>query len=226
MSIALVPAYNEEKTIQEVIRRLKKVGLKAVVIDDCSKDRTFELAKRAGAIVLKHEKNKGKGEAIKTGINFLLKKYPSVENVIIVDADMQYLPDEAINFLKALKEEKTDFVMGKRDWSKVPLRHRLGNFIWRTSFNILFGQRMEDTNCGFVAFSRKAMEKIKNDIHGGYVLEDQMLISAVKNKFKIKQVPVSVNYKKRSGFLRGIRMVLGVLIFVIKEGIKYRLKID
>jgi glycosyltransferase involved in cell wall biosynthesis len=184
------------------------------------------VAKKSGAIVLKHEKNKGKGEAIKTGINFLLKKYPKIKNVVIVDADMQYLPEEAINLLKALKEERADFVMGKRDWSKVPLRHRLGNLVWRISFNLLFGKNLEDTNCGFVAFSREAMEKIKDYIHGGYILEDEMLIAAVKNNFKIAQVPVEVSYRKKSGFLRGVRMVLGVLIFILTEGIKYRLKIE
>jgi glycosyltransferase involved in cell wall biosynthesis len=226
MQIALVPAYNEEKTIGEVISRLKKIDLKVIVIDDCSKDKTSEVAKKSGAIVLKHEKNKGKGEAIKTGINFLLKKYPKIENVVIVDADMQYLPEEAINLLKALKEERADFVMGKRDWSKVPLRHRLGNLVWRISFNLLFGKNLEDTNCGFVAFSREAMEKIKDYIHGGYILEDEMLIAAVKNKFKIAQIPVEVSYRKKSGFLRGMRMVLGVLIFILTEGIKYRFKIE
>jgi glycosyltransferase involved in cell wall biosynthesis len=226
MQIALVPAYNEEKTIGEVISRLKKIDLKVIVIDDCSKDKTFEVAKKSGAIVLKHEKNKGKGEAIKTGINFILEKYPEVENVVIVDADMQYLPEEAINLLKALKEEKADFVMGKRDWSKVPLRHRLGNLVWRTSFNLLFGKNLEDTNCGFVAFSREAIERIKDYIHGGYILEDEMLIAAVKNNFKIAQVPVEVFYRKKSGFLRGIRMVLGVLIFILIEGIKFRFKIE
>jgi glycosyltransferase involved in cell wall biosynthesis len=226
MQIALVPAYNEEKTIGEVISRLKKIDLKVIVIDDCSKDKTSEVAKKSGAIVLKHEKNKGKGEAIKTGINFLLKKYPKIKNVVIVDADMQYLPEEAISLLKALKEERADFVMGKRDWSKVPLRHRLGNLVWRISFNLLFGKNLEDTNCGFVAFSREAMEKIKDYIHGGYILEDEMLIAAVKNNFKIAQVPVEVYYRKKSGFLRGIRMVLGVLIFILTEGIKYRFKIE
>lgn len=108
---------------------------------------------------MRHERNRGKGEAIKTGINFILEKYPRIDNVVIVDADMQYLPEEAENLLKPLKEGKADFVMGKRDWSNVPFRHRFGNFVWKTSFNILFGQKMDDTNCGFVAFSRKAMKK-------------------------------------------------------------------
>ncbi|MEM5836549.1 MAG: glycosyltransferase family 2 protein [Candidatus Aenigmatarchaeota archaeon] len=220
----ILPAYNEEKNIKSVISEAKKFlpNSMIIVIDDGSVDRTFEIAKKSGVIVLRHEKNKGKGEAIKTGFNYLKGK--DVSYIIIADADRQYKIKDVPKFIKVLKEEKVDFVMGKRDWSKVPLRHRLGNYIWRTSFNILFGQKMEDTNCGFVAFSRKAMEKIKDDIHGGYILEDQMLISAVKNKLKIAQVPVTITYNKISGILRGLRMVLGVLIFVIKEGIKYRLK--
>ncbi|MEM5878956.1 MAG: glycosyltransferase family 2 protein [Candidatus Aenigmatarchaeota archaeon] len=222
----ILPAYNEEKNIKIVINEAKKFlpNSLIIVIDDGSKDKTFELAKKSGVVVLRHEKNKGKGEAIKTGFNYLKGK--NVDFIIVVDTDRQYQIKDAPKFIKPLKEEKADFVMGKRDWSKVPLRHKFGNFVWRTSFNLLFKQRMEDTNCGFVAFSRKAMEEIKDDIHGGYILEDQMLISAVKNNLKIAQVPVAITYRKRSGFLRGIRMVFGVLIFVIKEGIKYRLGID
>jgi len=223
MQTVLIPAYNEEKNIREVISRLRKVGLKAIVIDDHSRDRTAEFAKKAGAIVLRHKKNRGKGESIKTGINFLLEKYPKVKYIVVVDADMQYLPDEAIKLLKPLKEGKADFVMGKRNWSKVPLRHRLGNLVWRVSFNILFGQKMEDTNCGFVAFSRKTMEKIKGAIHGGYIIENAMLNTIVRNKMKIKQVPVKVIYKEKSKVTRGTRVVLGILIFILKEGLKYRL---
>lgn len=222
MEFALVPAYNEEKTILEVISRLKRIGLRSIVIDDSSTDRTALLAKKAGVTVLKHEKNKGKGEAIKTGINFLMKKYPKVKHVVVVDADMQYLPDEAVNLLKPIKEGKADFVMGKRDWSKVPFRHRLGNFVWRTSFNIMFGQSLEDTNCGFVALSRRAMNAIKDFIHGGYILEDEMLLAAVKNNLRIRQVPVTIVYREKTRITRGIRMVLGVLIFIFIEGLKYR----
>jgi|YelNatPaOPRAMG01_1025707.scaffolds.fasta_scaffold04552_8 glycosyltransferase involved in cell wall biosynthesis len=222
----ILPAYNEEKNIEIVIKEAKKFMPNSliIVVDDGSKDRTFELAKKSGVIVLRHEKNKGKGEAIKTGFNYLKDK--NIDYIIVADADRQYNIKDAQKFLKALKEEKADFVMGKRDWSKVPLRHRLGNFIWRTSFNLLFGKNLEDTNCGFVAFSRKAMEKIKDYIHGGYILEDEMLIAAVKNNFKIAQVPVEVYYKKKSGILRGIRMIFGVLIFILIEGIKFRFKIE
>ncbi|MEM5855489.1 MAG: glycosyltransferase family 2 protein [Candidatus Aenigmatarchaeota archaeon] len=221
-NFALIPAYNEEENIEEVVKRIKKCGLVPIVIDDCSKDRTFELAKKAGALVLRHEVNKGKGEAIKTGISFLLKRYV-VDNVVVIDADLQYSPEESLKLIKPLEEGKADFVMGKRDWSKVPFMHRFGNFLWRFFFNFFFEQRLSDTNCGFVAFSRKAMEKLKDQVHGGYILEDEMLIAMVKNRLKITQVPVEVIYKKTSSFLRGVRMVLGILIFVVREGLKYKI---
>lgn len=224
MQFALLPARNEERTIKEAISRVRKIkGLIPIVIDDGSTDATYTIAKRAGVIVLKHKSNRGKGEAIKTGIDFLLSNYSKIDDVVIVDTDMQYLPDEAVNLLKPLKESKADFVTGKRDWSKVPLRHRLGNFVWKTGFNLLFRQRLEDTNCGFIAFTGRAMKKIKDSIHGGYILENEMLITMIENNFKIVQVPVSIRYKRKSNVLRGMRVVLGVLIFVVVEGIKYRL---
>lgn len=225
MDIALVPAYNEEKNIREVIARIKKVRLKPVVVDDCSRDNTYQLAKKSGAVVLRHTVNKGKAEAVKTGLNYVLKKYRKAERIVLIDADIQYLPEEAVNLLKPLENEEADFVTGYRDWSTVPFRHRLGNFAWRTLFNLIFNTWFRDTNCGFVAMNRRTAEMMKNIIYGGYILENAMFITALKNKLRIKQVPVAVLYKKTSEIPRGIRMVLGVLIFIFIEGIKYRLKL-
>ena len=218
---ALIPAYNEEKTIEKVVKKVKKMNLTPIVVDDFSSDNTYELAKRAGAIVLKHEKNKGKGEAIKTGFEFLKKN--DFDHVVLIDADMQYSPEEAIKLLTPLKEGKADFVVGYRNWKNIPFRHKLGNFVWRNSFNILFGTKFKDTNCGFMALNKKAVKKIKN-IGGGYIIENQLFVEALKNKLKIEQVPVSVNYKNKSGILRGVRVVLGVLFFILREGLKYRIK--
>ncbi len=218
---ALIPAYNEEKTIEKVVKKVKKMNLTPIVVDDFSSDNTYELAKRSGAIVLKHEKNKGKGEAIKTGFEFLKKN--DFDHVVLIDADMQYSPEEAIKLLTPLKEGKADFVVGYRNWKNIPFRHKLGNFVWRNSFNILFGTKFKDTNCGFMALNKKAVKKIKN-IGGGYIIENQLFVEALKNKLKIEQVPVSVNYKNKSGILRGVRVVLGVLFFILREGLKYRIK--
>jgi glycosyltransferase involved in cell wall biosynthesis len=217
---ALIPAYNEENNILEVIRKLKRLRTfyKIIVIDDGSKDRTREIAKKTRVIVISHKKNKGKGEAIKTGLKYI-KKMRKVDGVVIIDADMQYEPKESLKIIEKLKE--ADFVMGYRNFSKIAFRHRLGNFVWKTTFNILFGTSLKDTNCGLVGLSKKCFDKLK--VHGGYIIENSMLASAVKGNIKIYQVPVKVKYKNISTVRRGIKMVLGVLIFIIKEGLDYRL---
>jgi len=225
-SIALIPAHNEEKTIQKVISHLKSINLNSIVIDDGSVDKTNKLAKKSGALVIRHDENKGKGEALKTGFEYILKNLLDVESLVIVDADLQYSAKESIKLLKPLEEKEADFVMGYRNWRTVPFRNRLGNFVWRTTFNLLFKTRLKDTNCGFMALSRKAMSKMGR-AYGGYIIENMMLIGALKNELKIKQVPVSVRYKKKNGkrsIVRGIRVVLGCLIFIMWEGFKYRLR--
>lgn len=221
----LLPAYNEEKNIETVVKEAKKYipNSEIVVVDDGSTDRTCELAKKAGAKILKHKINKGKGEALKTGFKFFLYQCP-VDFVVIADADRQYQVKEATKLLKPLQEKEADFVSGYRNWRVVPFRHRLGNFVWRTFFNILFGINLKDTNCGFMALTKKAMRKVKGALHGGYIIENTLFIEALKKEMRIKQVPVTVKYKEKSGVSRGIRVVLGVLIFIVVEGIRYRFR--
>jgi len=224
-SIALIPAFNEEKTIKEVISELKNVNLNCLVIDDGSTDRTSKIAQKSNAIVVRHNENKGKGEALRTGFEYILKNLHDIESLVIVDADLQYYAKESIKLLKPLEEKEADFVMGYRNWRTVPFKNRLGNFVWRTTFNLLFKTKLKDTNCGFMALSRGAISKMKR-AYGGYIIENMMLIDALKNKLKIKQVPVSVKYKikhSKRNIIIGIRIVLGCLIFIFNEGIKYRL---
>ncbi|MEM0333317.1 MAG: glycosyltransferase family 2 protein [Candidatus Aenigmatarchaeota archaeon] len=219
MRYAIVPAYNEEKTIGEVIKRLKKLKFKVLVIDDGSKDKTYEIAKSLKVDVIRHEKNRGKGEALKTAFDYLKNK--KFSSCIIIDADMQFLPEEAPKIAKMV-EKGYDIVMGARNWSKVPFRHKLGNFVWRFLFNLLFGVKLKDTNCGFIGLSRKALSKIEK-IYGGYIIENSILAEGVRKNMKITNVPVKVFYHKKSKFVRGIKVVSGVSIFIIKEGLKYLL---
>ena len=220
MDFAIVPAYNEEKNIYEVVKRLRKMNFKVIVIDDGSKDKTYELAKKAGAIVLRHKTNKGKGEALNTAFEYARKK--NIKNLVIIDADLQYLPEEARKLLESVKNKEADLVMGFRDWKRVPFRHKLGNFVWRKIFNFLFGAKLKDTNCGYMAFGERAINEIEN-IHGGYIIENSILAEAIKKNLRIKQIHVKVFYHKKSKVLRGIRVVIGVLIFIIKEGLRYKL---
>jgi glycosyltransferase involved in cell wall biosynthesis len=219
----LIPAYNEEKNIREVILRLKKDRkIKIIVIDDGSMDETAIIAKKLGVTLVRHTTRKGKGEAIKSGFAYILKNRPETKYVILLDADLQYLPEEARKLLKPLEKNEADFVTGYRDWATVPFRHRLGNFVWRTTFNLFFGTDFKDTNCGFAALNREALKKIKN-IHGGYVLESEMFVDALRGKLRVKQVPVRVIYHHTRAVASGIRVVAGVLFFIVKEGLKYQL---
>jgi len=221
---ALLPAYNEEPNIKAVIRETKTAlpGALIVVVDDGSKDGTVKIAKAERVVLLQHKTNKGKGEALKTGLNYILKK--NIAGVVIIDTDRQFEASEAPKVIEPILNGKADVVMGRRNLSGIPLRHRLGIWLWKTTFNLFFGTRLADTNCGFMALSNNAAGKV--NIHGGYIIENSMLASAVKEKMRIAQVPVIVHYRKTSGVRRGIRIVLGVFSFIVIKGLKYRLGYD
>lgn len=222
-NVALIPAYNEEKNILITIKKIKNIRVfnKIIVIDDGSKDKTAEIARKAGAIVIQHKINKGKGGAVKSGVDYVLKHFPKTEKIVLIDADLQFDPTESVKFLKALDD--AEFVMGYRNWDKVPFRHRLGNLAWRTFFNFFFGTKLKDSNCGFMAMSRKAFEKL--DFSAGYTIDNYIVIQIVKNNLRIKQVPVKVFYKKNCNVKNGVRIVSKILLFIVIEGIKYRLRI-
>lgn len=220
---AIIPAYNEEKNIEEVLKEVDRLGIKPIVVDDGSSDDTFNICANIGAVVIRHETNKGKGEAIKSGLNYLLENHSNFTHLVLMDADMQYHPEETLAVFNALEGSTSDFVMGRREWKEVPFRHQLGNFVWRTAFNALFKTNFKDTNCGLIGMNKNAVEKIKNHILGGYIVDNSILIGAIKNNLKINQVPVNVSYHRKSKVTRGVRVVAGVLLYIIKEGLRYRL---
>jgi glycosyltransferase involved in cell wall biosynthesis len=222
---ALIPAFNEEENIEEVILRLRKhKDVNIIVIDDGSTDSTPEIVKKLGIILVRHETNRGKGEAIKTGFEYILKNHPEAKYIVLIDADMQYFPEDAAKILKPLEEAEADYVTGYRIPKEIPYANRIGNFGWRFLFNLLFGTNLKDTNCGYVGLTKEAVKKIKN-IHGGYIIENSMLRDAIKSKLRIKQVPVKVVYKQRK-IRKFARMFFGVSIFIFFEGLRFRLGIE
>jgi glycosyltransferase involved in cell wall biosynthesis len=221
---ALIPAFNEEENIEEVILRLRKhKDVNIIVIDDGSTDSTPEIVKKLGIVLVRHETNRGKGEAIKTGFKYVLKNCPKASHVVLIDADMQYMPGEVSKILRPLEEGKADVVTGYRNPRDIPHANKIGNFVWRTLFNLFFGTNFKDTNCGYMGFTIGAVKKIKN-IHGGYIIENSILAEAVRNNLKVKQVPVKVVYGKRK-IGKFARMFFGVMIFILTEGFKFRLGI-
>ncbi len=215
---ALIPAWNEEANVSSVVRACRPWAGSVLVVDDGSTDRTVQLAREAGAQVIAHPKNRGKGENLRSGIRALRGR---ADLIVIIDADMQYDPAQARLLLEPLENGSADVVMGARNWKEVPLRHRLGNWVWRTAFNLLFGTHFADTNCGFVAMTAKAADSVR--FHGGYIIESGILADAVRYGLKVGNVPVRVDYRRPSRVPRGMRMVAGVSWFILKEGLRWRL---
>ncbi len=218
-TIIVVPAYNEEKNIPSLIKNIKTYlgNTKVLLIDDGSTDKTTAVAKKLGITVITHYQNRGKGEALYTAFNYIRKK--NFDKIIIMDADLQFSAKDVPKIAKALNSY--DFIMGRRNWKKVPFRHRLGNVVWRSVFNLFYGTKLKDTNCGLIGLNKKIITKIK--VRGGYIVENMMLSSAIKNNIEIGQVPVNVSYHVIHGLQRGARVVSGVFLFIVIDGLKYRL---
>jgi glycosyltransferase involved in cell wall biosynthesis len=206
---AVIPAYNEEKSIYDIIKRTKKYAKNIVVVDDGSTDDTKKSAEKANAVVLRHIVNLGKGATLKTGCDYAIKK--NADYVIVLDADAQHNPDDIPKFIKKIK--KYDLVFGyRRLRGKMPLILRFGNWLISRIARLLYSVDLHDTQSGFRAFSRSAYKKIRWNA-SDYSMESEMISRAGKQKLKYVQVPISTIYSdkyKGTTIIDGIKIVLNM----------------
>ncbi|MBW2981155.1 glycosyltransferase family 2 protein [Candidatus Woesearchaeota archaeon] len=192
--ITAIPAYNEEKTIGNVIKGVKSVMDEAkydyqiVVVDDGSKDSTAEIAKKAGAVVHAHPKNYGLAETFKTEMQKCLEIGADI--IVHTDADGQYLAKEIPLLIKEV-EKGSDLVLGSRFKGKIesmPLIKRLGNKAFSAVVSQVTRSKITDAQTGFRAFTKEVARKIP--IISTHTYTQEQVIRAVKQKFKIVEVPV------------------------------------
>jgi len=215
--IACIPAYNEEKTIAKVILKARKYVDKVIVCDDGSTDMTAEIAEALGTEVIRHERNMGKGAAIRSLFKKAREEIADV--TITIDGDAQHDPDEIPLLLKVMKETGADIVIGSRFLTKetvrkVPKYRYIGNRI----LNIITSVgEITDTQSGFRAYSRKAIELIQ-PAEMGFAVDSEILYRAAKLDLKIVEVPVSVEYRVPRPSKRGpILHALDVALSMIKQ---------
>ena len=209
--IVTIPAHNEEKTIGKVISNIRKsldkenYSYKILAVDDGSNDNTAESARKAGAIVYSLPKNYGLAEAFKTEIAKALELKPDV--IVHIDADSQYLPSEIPKLVKEIKKG-SDLVLGSRfkgTIEEMPMIKKLGNIAFSKVISQITGLKISDAQTGFRAFTREVAEKIQ--ITSNHTYTQEQIIRAVRNKFKITEVPVY--FAKRDGKSRLISSPLG-----------------
>ena len=212
----VIPAYNEGDKISEVIEKAKFFSSNVIVVDDGSRDNTKQIAEREGIVVLSHVVNLGKGAALKTGCDYAVMK--GAEKIVVLDADMQHKPEDIPRFLKAL--EGRDIVFGYRqlDSGSMPSILRFGNkFINKLAF-VLFGIKLNDTQCGFRAFTSEAYKKIRWRA-ADYSMESEMIANAGKQKLNYSEVAIETVYLDRykgTTVLDGVKIVMNMISWRIR----------
>ena len=193
LTVACLPAYNEEQKIYDIVKRTAKFVDKVVVCDDGSNDQTCENAEKAGAVVLKHSTNKGKGAAMRTLFDYAKKIDGDI--IITMDSDAQFLPEEIPKLVNSLIENKADIVTGYRfaDEKDMPAYRKFGNKVLDKVTNLATEIPVRDTQSGFRAYSKKAINSIKFATDG-FGADSEILISASRKGLKILEEPVTVIY--------------------------------
>jgi len=220
--IAVIPCYNEAKFIQDIVSRSKKYVNKVIVIDDGSSDNTYEVASKAGAEVIRHEKSSGVGSATRTGIELARKRDADI--VITLDGDGQHNPDEIPRLLSLATVENAGIVIGSRFIDpayNIKLHRRFGISTITFLYNFGAKRHSSDSQSGFRAYTRKFMDTINIEA-SNYGFSVETLIKARKEKLHIPEVPVSCIYHGESHTINPILHGLSVCWNVIK----WRFKIE
>ena len=202
---ALIPAYREERFIADVVRRTRAQLPEVLVIDDGSPDKTAARAQEAGAEVLVHSQNLGKGMAIQTGLRDLGQR--DLDYVLILDADGQHLPEEIPRFLAAAERERTKLLVGNRmrDTADMPWHRAATNRFMSAQISLLCGQPVSDTQCGFRMIHRDLIPRLSGERTSHFQYETEMLILTSWRGEKISAVPISTVYGEETSSIRPVR---------------------
>ena len=192
---ALIPAFQEGRHIHAVATRAKAVLPTVLVVDDGSTDATPDEARKAGVSVMRHERNQGKGAAIKTGMRELLKNR-AMEFMLVLDGDGQHLPEEIPHFLDAANATGAGLVVGSRmgDVRKMPFVRKCTNRYMSWTISKVIGQRVPDTQCGFRMFHRSLASEFLKSESAAFDFETEMLAIAARVGCKIGEAAVSTVY--------------------------------
>ncbi|MGA9347865.1 MAG: glycosyltransferase family 2 protein [Anaerolineae bacterium] len=212
--VAVIPAYNEERFIGSVVLKARQYADAVIVVDDGSTDATGEIAQAAGAIVVRHEHNRGKGAAFNTG--FCKAREMTPEVVVTLDGDWQHRCEEIPTLARPVLEDGADMVVGSRFLevkSRIPGFRALAIRALTMATNIGSGLGLTDSQTGLRAFSPRVMETVTFR-SGGFSVESEMQFLAREHDLKVVEVPITCHYDdgpKRNPIPHWLQVLNGVL---------------
>jgi glycosyltransferase involved in cell wall biosynthesis len=203
-AVALIPAFNEARSIAEVVTGLHGIVSLVVVVDDGSTDGTGDLARAAGAEVLTQTPNRGKGTAVRAGLAHVLGG--PFTHVLLLDGDLQHRPSEARRLLEAAERTGADMVLGERQFSRerMPASRYYANWIGSRALSWFVGAPVHDTQCGFRVCRLDALRDLP--LHAtGYEIETEMLVKLRRRGARLTGVPITAVYALERSKLRPVR---------------------
>ncbi len=216
--ICVIPAWNEEKYIAGVIAKVKPLVETIVVVDDYSRDRTSELAKIAGAFVLRHPINRGQGAALQTGSDYALKLGADI--IVHFDADGQFAAEEIPEVVAPLLAGEADVVFGSRFLGRkanLPAAKKYLIMPLGKIFNRCLGIHTSDPQSGFRAYTREVAQSFRIE-NNEFAHCSEILIKLSHSHWRIKEVPITVTYHRYGqNFSTGIRILKDLFIQAISR---------
>ena len=217
----VIPARNEAERLPQVVRALPKrlpgmAEVNVLVVDDGSSDGTGAAARAAGARVLRHRVNLGKGGALKTGCEAAIAAGDDL--IAEMDADGQQRAADLERLVEPLVSGAADLVVTYRSFAgDMPAPMRLGNWGLSGFFSVLYGQRFRDTQCGMRAFTAAAYPKLRWE-SAGYAVETEMLVHAARAHLRVAEIPIETVYLdayKGTTPADGIRIAVDMLRWMV-----------
>ena len=203
-AVAIVPAFNEARSIADVVSGLHGIVSHVLIVDDGSTDQTAARARAAGAEVLTRGRNTGKGSAIRAGLAHVMTR--PFTHVLLLDGDMQHRPREASRLLDAAQRTGADLVLGERAFSReeMPAARYHANRIGSRVLSWFVGAPVQDTQCGFRVCRLDALRDLPLRARG-YEIETEMLVKLRRRGARLASVPITAVYAAERSKLRPVR---------------------
>ena len=210
----VVPAYNEENTVYQVIEGIAEEGYNVVLVNDGSKDDTLNLAIESKKkypnqiFIVSHVINRGLGAALKTGMETAIRK--GAKYILTFDADGQHAIEDIAKVVKPLQEGKADACIGARPLKDMPISKSFANFVMNFLTLIFYGRNVRDSQSGLRAFTADAASKI-NIVSSGYAVSSEFIKEISDKKFRLEEVTITTIYTPETQH-KGTDAIVGIKI--------------